>query len=430
MNELQTTNGQDKTIEILNSAPDALMLNQDTVQKAVAACTILLEKANAGMSDELDAKINQALIKLKDRYAEISERRKPLTQMFDQIRKQFTELEAQIDPTKADSIYGRLQMKRNAYATWKIEQQRKAEQDRERKLKAEQEKITLKAEAEIQLRNGFNNDMMSAISMLQDMFNSSTLENIVEHTSKIHSWNEVYTIAEFNGIPISLRSIYSDQKEIELIIVNARTGKFDQWAAEYKTEIRSIKIDMIDKLPGKKKELEAIAEQKRQADLAAKQLAEAKNAADKKAAEEAQAKAKAEQERLEQEQRDRELKEKQDREEAERLAKLKAEQDAEAQKNIEQTELMFQNTMEAAAENTEVKVAESWSIEVNNPAGWMEIFRFWMNKEGMKMDNAAIEKKTMKQMKSFAEGWMKKHDESITSPYLIYSPVYKARTEK
>ena len=120
---------------IIEAGPTALSINQDKITKASRACERLLEQIRAeGMNDELDAQCNSLLIKLKNTLTDINERRKPLTEIFDRIRKAFTELEAKIDPAKKDSIYALIQSERNKFATVKIQEQKRRQDEADRKL--------------------------------------------------------------------------------------------------------------------------------------------------------------------------------------------------------------------------------------------------------------------------------------------------------
>ena len=430
MNDLTTT-GHDNMVAIIQSAPDALMLNESQVETAVNAVSKTLADIEAnGMSDQYDALLNKQQLRLKEVLAEIKDRRMPLTRMFDTVKTRFTELEAKLDPAKPDSIYFKVQVKRNAWATAKAQEQKKREEAAALKLKQDQERVTLKTEAEIQLRNGFIGQLAFAKQSMQSAFDSATLETIAGLRDTLIGWTDVYNIGEFNSINVSLRSAVLDAKEIELLITNARIGKFDNWCAEYRNEISLLRDELLLRIPGKKTELGAVAEAKRKADEAAKAAAAAKDAEAKAAAEEAQRKAAEEQARLEQQRKDREEREAREAEEARIAAERKAKEDAEARKNVEMTNTLFDNAAELAQVQQEVNAIESYEIEVTNVAGWMLIFQLWFKHEGMKLSNAEMDKKTMKQMKTFCEKHFKKADEKIDSPYIIYKPVYKVRAEK
>lgn len=428
MNEIATTQS---TLEIIQHAPEALMLNESQVEKAVNSCTVTLKHIEeTGMTDELDQRVNKMLVRLKEVMSEISDRRKPLTQTFDIIRKKFTELEAQIDPAKQDSVYAKLQVKRNQYAAWKMEEQRKREEAAARKLKADQERINIKAEIDIQLRNGFIKDLSTAKSFLQAQFDNASLESFEELTAKVREWNAVYASSEFAQIRINVSSIYMDKPDIELMIQKAKELRFPSFQIEYQKEITTLKQELHDKLPGLKRELEAIAEQKRKQDEAAKALAEAKSAEQKKAAEAAAKAAEEERLRMEKIAQDRREKEAEAAALAEEEERKKSIADAEAQKQLDMTNSLFDNQVEIAEANAQVNAVESWSIEVKNAPAWLLIVQFYFQNEGNKKSPAELEKKTLKQMKAFAEAFAKKHDERIDSPYIVYSPVYKVRAER
>lgn len=422
---------EDTTIAIIQAAPDALMLNESIVAKAVKTCTELLERMRKeGMSDELDAIANAAMVKLKSRHAEIKDRRSPATKIFDEIRSKFTELEAQIDPAKPSSVYGQLQAMRNAFATQKMEAQRKAEAERERKLKADQEKITLKSEAELQLHNSLNAAISTTQELLMSIFNAINLGNFTDKAIELQDYDCTYRKDMYDSIPVNLKAIYCSPAEIESIILNARLGKFDSFAKAYHDTLSDLKQELMDKLPGKKTELEELEAARLAKEDADKKAREAKTEADKKAAAEAAKKAEEQRLQLEAEAEERRKADAIRLQEERREAELKAAQEAEAKKAQEQTELLFNSTLEATENASEVKAAESFEIEVLNKSGWMEIFRFWFMKDGMTLDAEKIEKKTMKQMKSFCEAYYKKHNEKIDSAYIKYKPVYKVRAEK
>ncbi len=429
-NEIQNT-GHDNMVAIIQSAPDALLLNQSQVEKAEAAITATLAKIEQfGMSDELDALCNKQQVRMKELLSEIKDRRMPLTRMFDEVKSRFTELEGKLDPQKSGSLYYQVQVKRNAWATEKAMAQKKREEEAALKLKQDQERVTLKTEAEIQLRNGFIGQLAFAKQSMQAAFDSTTLETIEGLRDTLIGWTDIYNIGEFNAINIALRSAVLNAKDIELIITNARIGKFDNFCAEYRNEITILRDELLIKISGKKAELEAMAEAKRQAEAAAKAAAAAKDAAAKAAAEEAQRKAAEEQARLEQQRKDREEREAREAEAARIESERKAKEEAEARKQVEMTNTLFDNTAELAQATEQANAVESFDIEVTNPAGWMLIFQLWFKNEGSKLANADMEKKTMKQMKTFCEKHAKKTDEQIESPFIVYKPVYKVRAEK
>ena len=145
---------------IIEAAPTALQINQDKIQKAVTAGEALLKQIETdGMSDELDEKCNGYLVKLKNTYTDLFDRRKPLTEMFDRIRSVFTDLESQIDTKKKDNVYGKIQAKRNEYATQKAVEQKKREEEAARKLAKDKELINVKFKIETLIREAFSKQL-------------------------------------------------------------------------------------------------------------------------------------------------------------------------------------------------------------------------------------------------------------------------------
>ena len=132
---------------VLSGAPEALTLNKTTVVKADAASQALIDTIEAqGMSDELDAEINKHLVKVRLSIEKMNERRKPITQIFDAIKKEFTSLESILDPKSPGSKYSILQKKRDDYAAQKVEERRRAEAEAQRKLDQDKELIRIKSE--------------------------------------------------------------------------------------------------------------------------------------------------------------------------------------------------------------------------------------------------------------------------------------------
>ncbi len=72
------------------------------------------------------------------------------------------------------------------------------------------------------------------------------------------------------------------------------------------------------------------------------------------------------------------------------------------------------------------KVRTTLDIKVTHPAGYVQIFSFWFEKEGMNLGTDNIEKKTVAQMKRFCADWANKHGEVIESDYIKYEESYKA----
>ena len=161
-------------------------------------------------------------------------------------------------------------------------------------------------------------------------------------------------------------------------------------------ELMEYRKELIEKVPSKVRELEAIAA------AGAEEAARLqKEAAERKAVE---------------------------------AARLQAESDRKAKEAAQNAEIEAAGKTLEATINTQAtlfteapKTKDGYLIEVVHRAGYGLLFQFWFEKEGNGLSVDKIEKKTIGQMKLFAENWAVKNDEKITSPLLKYHETYKAK---
>ena len=123
--------------QLAENTNNALTLNKQSVDNAQKFGQELIEKIKQqGMNETLDQECNNFLVKCKRTHELMNERRKPATQLFDQVKKYFTDLENQLDPAKGE-IYLTIQGYRNDYARQLAEIARKKEEESRRKLEIE-----------------------------------------------------------------------------------------------------------------------------------------------------------------------------------------------------------------------------------------------------------------------------------------------------
>lgn len=387
----------------MTNAGEILTKNGSLVEKAVNGGQILIDTAESGMSDELDTKMNEWQVKAKDALKIMNERRSPVTQLMTKIAKSFTSQEALIDPSKSDSTFSKVQGIRNSWARDKAEKKRVAEAEIIRKQNIANEKIEVVAIIEQQIRSIFNSKIYEFKAFYTKIFNEATLENFVDASAKIENAKLSYPMDKFMDLTVSVSASYIPKEELNEIILNKRNDLYPVLNADFHESIESLKIELKDKLPSKKTELENIA----------------------KAGE-------AEKKRLEEAKRQREDLEA-------RLAKeeqAKAQADAQAKIDAEKEMGKVNNLFEAQTSIAEIKedenpVRESYSIEVLNKAGWMQIVSFWFENEANTLELDKFEKKTLLQMKSFAEKSALKDDKKkIVSNHLVYQEEFKAVVKK
>jgi hypothetical protein len=415
----------DQVSLVVSTAPEVLHKNQTSVTKANDAGQFLLDTIEgSGMSDELDEKCNRFLVKVRTTISEMNDRRKPITQIMDLIKKEFTTLEAQLDPKNANSVYARIQVKRDGYARFKIDEQRRKEQEVQRKLALDKELISLRSEIQMQLATHFNNYLSGKINEVNALFSSITLEHFESTVGQIRFFSEEYPQDHFKWFVPSSRPTYAVPDQVMKINSEVMVGKYEEFRSEFTNKIRETKNLILDRVHSRKTELEEIAKQQA---AAAKAQAEAKSKAEKEAADRESARL-AEMKRQEEE---RALAEstRLKREEEER--KNASESAIRTEEQAATTNSLFdaQQTI-AEASATVAPVRESYEIEVLNPIGYLLIAQFYFEHEGKNEDVTKLEKKTLGSMKKFCESYAMKNDVKIASTFLKYQEKFKTIAKK
>lgn len=375
---------------ILNSAPEILMQNQTSKSKATEAyLTIENLITDNGMSDFYDSELAKFVEKGKKTITSMNDRRKPVTQMIDLIKKEFTSLESDLKST-----VDKAQSQRNAYATEKMKI--KQEEDRQAALRLAKEKeiIEYRKSCEIAVSSYFTECASKIKSQFLNDFNSLTLENIDK--AGFESTSSNFDTYFYKGINLTFPdNSLLDKDTLDSIRSEFIDADYSAQKAQFKAEIQSQLRELVDKILSKKAELQTLA------------LADA-----------------AETERL--------LKEKEAREkdEADRIAK-----EAENKRKEAETAASVKAAGEQAAVLVDAqvglfeapKVVESYEIKLTNIAGYLMLIQFWFEKEGKSLPQDKFEKFTFGRAKAFCENYAKKNDEFIKNPTIVYEPKYKAK---
>lgn len=388
-------------LPIIESAPVALQTNRLSAENAIKYGQDLIAKiGDEGMSDEMDQQCNTFLVKLKKTCTAMNERRKGITQLFDEVKKAFTTLEGQID--QKSEIYKKVQEFRDAYAAEKIRKQQEAEREAKRKLAIENEKIAIRALIEEGISKHVSDYITTGQKALLNWFEGSTLETFAENEKLIRSIPVVYPTQHLQRYKSDAVLIYISLNDMEEIKRDVIADKLPSLMDAYERTITAERDAYVDKLPSKKLELEAIARAN---------------------AEEA------ERLRLEAEQRKKEEEQRLAKESEDRTSKTKAE--VEANKEIATANSLFDTQMETAqAAPPPAQVRESFEIIVKNPLGYLALISFYFEREGKTSTVESLEKKTLGSIKTYCEGVAKKTGEIINNPYLQYKETYKTVAKK
>lgn len=382
---------------VMKDAPSVLASNKMSVVKATEAAKAVLDTIEAsGMSDALDAECNTLLVKLRKTHAKINEQRSPITQLLSAISKEFTSLEKELDPKSIDGVYYPIQQKRNEWAAYKAEIQRKREEEARRKAELSQERIDVKAQITTLVSGIFNDHLTSQKAALNEMFENITLDTVLEDEEKIKNFSEVYDVNHIRHMAYSVPFRLITQEEYKSINEGVKNQFYPKFKDEYAASIKEYKAELVDRIPSKITELEEMAsaneeEQKR----LAKEAADRKLAEEKKLADEAAAK------------------------------KLEDEKRANEQREIATTNSLFETQMEiGAVDNSSTR--NGYEIVVKHPLGWMAIFQFWMNKEGISMPLDKFDSKKLSSIKAYCERFAHKYDEKIDNRYIEYKETFTA----
>ncbi|MDE7159976.1 MAG: hypothetical protein K2O24_03935 [Muribaculaceae bacterium] len=381
---------------IIRETPENYNKNQLSFSRCRAAGERLLEEVSAnGMTDALDQTVAKYIEKTRRTIREMNERRAPVTKLFDQVRKEFTTLENDIDPTKTGTVPYQLQQLRNRYAARKREQEEARRRAEEAKRQAEAARNQYRTDCTEDYKARFNDLVTSRINELTQLNASVTLENfqaVLDTVTAISTdlpadWQPASAIRQpFNLTPEEARQIRDE------VLKNLH----DQFAEQFRFEVGDYRQDILDRLPSRKAELERAARANAaeaariKAELAQREAAEA-------ARKEAERKAR-------------------EQEEAKKAQAIKA--------GFEAATLF--DLSKASAPTYQPKTKVTRKINITGPSGYMQVLSMWWAKEGSNLPKEDLDKIFKKQI-TFCEKLANKEGEEIIDPCIEYVEDVKAQ---
>lgn len=391
---------QQNVADIARQAPAAFNANRDSHDRCLAAGQTLLDTIESlgGLNEELDQQVAKYIDRVKKTLNKMNEQRSPVTKLFDEFRTVFTTLENDINPAKAASIPGRLQAARNEYARQKHQQAEARRREAERTLQAEAARKTYRNELEEAYRQSFFRMLNSAFNDIQLLFNNVTLENYTATHQHLQRISTILTEDDLQGVySTAVRySSFLKIEEAQAIRQEVMAALTPQFKDQYSFEISTNLAHIIDMMPSKRNELQAISladEQQAEAlkqQMAAREQAEAMRREAERAQEEAKRK---------------------------ELQAMQAQQAAAG-------DLFVQ--AQATVYTPEAKVKKR--LEILDPRGFLEIINLWWVNEGCDLTINDLTKKFKTQV-TFCEKLAndKKNPITINSPYLAYVDEVKAK---
>ena len=344
---------QENIQTIVSAAPQAYTDNKLSCDNCNRAGQSILDAILAqGMTDELDQQASQYIEKVRRTLKKMNERRTPVTQLFDTIRKEFTAMENGIDPAKAGTIPYQLQQQRNQYAAKKrAEEEERLRKEYERQ-QAEQARARFKQEIEEDYKSQLQQLINKSCNHLSSIDNAVTLDNYEESYKQIKDYSTelpadfLNNLVTFVRIPVGVPA-----NELAKIEKETKERLAKQFENQYDFEVDSTKQYIIDRLPSKKANLERMAQVN----------------------EEEAARIKAEMEARQRQEAEAQEAERRRKEEEEK-------QQAEMARQQAEMEGLFGQQALASGYQPKIKVAQK--INLLNPEGIMPIFSMWWTKEG------------------------------------------------
>lgn len=382
--------------KIIGDAPATLVANTTSRDRAVQAADEMIKAhTNSGMTPELDAQMAAFVDKARKTVKVINDKRKPFTQMMDELKKRFTECENDIK-TRVDMV----QKLRDDYATKLMRE--KQEKERQAALVAakEKEKIVLIQQIKDAVAKAFYDYVAAKKESSLKYFNEITLANFEERSRVLETSGFSFTPARLKELKISQISYeHHDEKEFAEILTSIveDDSLHVHYNNEYGTAMSTHKKDIIDRLPSKKKELEA---------MAAADEVEKKRLEDEKAKREEEERARIAEEAQKQ------------------LQAVSVNNKAEAAQSEAATSM---DSLFAVASAPAPAVKESVEIQVKNNAAYALLFQYWFERKGKTMDQDSIEKMTLGRIKKFCEDYIKETGEVIDSPFIELVDKFKAK---
>lgn len=397
----------DNSIEVIQNGGKVLQTNKERSTKALKIGTDIIDAIEQnGMSSELDARANNFLANCRKAKEEMNEARKPVTQILDTIKSEFTAAENALDVSKTDSIPFQIQQNRNKWAKYLKDEEEKKRLEAEAKANVDREKIELKAQLETAISNHLNDALLQKKKAINSAFNNITLSNYDEKSNGLKAMVVSYPSGLLKDFAPNIRAKYLSAEDArnlteEVFKKYRDTETTSDFAKQWVNEITQLKNELVDKLPSKKNELETLAK----ASAEEKQLLE-KKASDRKAAEE---------KRL--------------LEEAEKN-KLEAQQKIDLEKVADETQVLFEKEAATIMDGPAPETRSGYNIDVKHPIGFTQIFTLWFEKEGKNLPIDKIGNTKLDQMKTWCEKHAYKTGEKIDSAYLVYNDEIKAVNKK
>lgn len=421
------------SLPVLYSAGEILISNRNRKEKAIeVGKNILLSIQDGGMNPVTDERAMKYLTNIANAAKEMKEQRTSVTQIMDNIKSMYTQVENELDIKKAGSVPNQIQSHRNQYA------QKVAEEQRQEKIRLQKiadkakEAVDLKYKGEQRLVEYYNAYLLKIKSGFRNKFNEINLLDFDTKSIDLKSYEPEYKIEHFNSFSGDLYSPtgLTSTEEIDEIRSEIMEGKYQEFASNYRAEMISLRDELILELPSKKTELDEAEKLRIAAEKLKEEQEKEKDKEKKELLKKQQQEAEKQQELQQQQQKQRE---------AEATAKLKEESEEKLKEETQNIAVNKQGAETLAMFDHEANLAEvlpavdartGFTITVLHPVGFTQIFAMWFEKVGKDLPVDKIGNTKLDQMKAWAEKVAKSDGFKIDSKFIKYEDSYKAVNKK
>lgn len=372
---------------------NAFALNLQSHDKCIQAGEELYASVKDIVMDaENDEEIKKYIGRANTTLKNLTERRKPITQLLDNAKKYFTSLESEINVRTQGTVVYRLQALRDAYAKRLIEEQEAMKRERERQALLASERIRVRNEIERLISDRAQKSIDEQIAHFDDVMKAVTIENYDSTYTHLNTYVEKVDI-EPEGRPMFTLISADEYNNIYRQVLSEKSADLKQ---NIRTKLTEYRQSLTLKLPGKLSELRQIEKLKKED---AEKAAAAAALLAQKEAEEA---ARKEQER-------------------------KAEEDKRKQAELIAAQAAQAGTLLLSGEDAMPKAKVKLKMDILDKQGYMAVLQLWWVLESGDMSLDDLAKKLKFAVTACEKAANDNADNKITSPYINWIQDVKAK---
>lgn len=242
---------------IVQMTPENHQLNVQSHDNCIAyGQRLLAQIQQQGMTDELDQAAAKYIDAARKTVTKMNDRRSPLTKLFDEIRKEFTSLEGDIDPTKAGTLPNQLQQLRNKYAAQKREEEERRRREEMMRQQIEQAITQFRADLENDWRYQLGAHIQQQCNDMSRLLASTTLDNYIIVEEQFKKWDMTFPKFKLNVT----KPFLIPEPEHNAIMADVWNTLKPGFTQQYAEELAKYRDSCLDRLPSKKQELERAAQ--------------------------------------------------------------------------------------------------------------------------------------------------------------------------